>query len=215
MDYSAYKHERFPKLLHRYSKEKFSSVHPMKTCRGNRGITTHWSTRWRSVANFTFRPLNPQYRIPATDWLGSCLGSKAIQDVLEERNTSCSYRDSSPGPSSPWRSRYTELSRLPHNNNSMVNEINGSTFPSSAPEFQNVKRVWCTGGMTSVHHESDMNWRRNGTQIAQMICWRLSAWTTAWPPKIRPNYVYINKRFPPHSKQTPPLQTPIIFWLGK
>jgi hypothetical protein len=49
----------------------------------------------------------PRGRNPGVHWIEGWKGPRDSLDVLEKRKISCSYRDSSPGPSCPWPSRYS------------------------------------------------------------------------------------------------------------
>jgi hypothetical protein len=48
-----------------------------------------FDTVWRLVDSFTFRPLNPQEKVPGTHWTGGCVGLRAGLDT-EANSKICS-----------------------------------------------------------------------------------------------------------------------------
>jgi hypothetical protein len=93
-------------LLKMFSDVKGKTVpfHGMKACKGRRRIApliTNLATAWRSEVELHDSADSPPGKNPGMHSLEGWVGPAAGLEVLEKREISYPYRDSSPGPPSP------------------------------------------------------------------------------------------------------------------
>jgi len=100
------------------SKRQSFPVHTMKANVGSRGIVPailHLGTAVNCTSRPLYPPESPRYILKRR--LG---GLQSRSGLLEKSNTSCSYKDSKPGPSSPCSSHYTDYATQEPNIHSSV-----------------------------------------------------------------------------------------------
>jgi hypothetical protein len=87
----------------------------MESYRGG-PLILNLGSRWRWVVKFTPLPLYLLGKNPSTQWIGGWMGRRAFLDILENRNISCTFRDSNLGSLS-LLTITTRLFQLPEVNN--------------------------------------------------------------------------------------------------